>query len=94
MSGNTWRFIGALLLVSIPFVILIRIVSAIFGLSQFTGTTGGAPEPTIGVLVATNAVHTFIGFFITAVWITVLSKFYRHIIVGIETGEDGAAGLA
>ena len=89
MRGNTWRFIGALLLVSIPFVILIRIVSAIFGLSQFTGTTSGAPEPTIGVLVATNAVGALFGFLWTAAGITVLSKFYHHIVGG-ESGEGGA----
>ena len=91
LRGNTWRFIGASFLVVIPYVIPVWIVLKIFDLSQFTGTTNGTPEPTIGVLVATNAVWAIVGFFATAAGITVLSKFYRHIVGG-GTGEGGAAG--
>ncbi len=90
MLGNTLRFIGAFVLVSIPFVILVWIVPEFFDLSQFTGTTNGAPEPTIGVLVATNVVLALVGFFSTAADITVLSNFYRHIVGG-ETGKGGGA---
>ena len=91
MRGNTWRFIGASFLVLIPMVILFWIVSAIFGQSAFVGgMTDGAPEPTIGTLFATNAAIAIIGFLWTAADITVLSKFYRHIIGG-ERGEGGAA---
>ena len=91
MRGNTWRFIGCFFLVAIPSVILMWILLAIFGLSLYGGSmAGGAPEPTIGVRVATNAVMAIIGFFITAVGVTVLSTFYRHIVGG-ESGEGGAA---
>jgi hypothetical protein len=88
MLGHTWRFIRAFLLVLIPSVILAWIVPDIFDLYQSTGTTNGAPEPTIGVLVATNVVLAIVGFFATAAGITVLSKFYRHIVGG-ERGEGG-----
>ena len=91
MRGNTWRFIGCFFLVAIPSLILIWGLFAVFGQSLFGGgMTGGAPELTIGVRVVMNAVMVIVGFFITAVGITVLSTFYRHI-VGIETGEGGAA---
>ncbi len=90
MRGNTLRFIGAFLLVSIPSVILVWIVPEFFDLSQVTGTTNGAPEPAIGVLVATNVVMAIVDLFSTAAAITVLSKFYRQII-GIESGEGSAA---
>ncbi len=90
MRGNSWRFIGAIILVAVPSVILILIRLAIFGPSLFGDMTGGAPPLTIGVVVATKAVGALIGFFVAAAAVTVLSKFYRHI-VGMETGEDGAA---
>ncbi len=96
MLGHTWRFIGAFFLVAILSGIPFWIVSAIFGQSLSGGTTSGAPESTIGVLVATNAVWAIVGFFATAAGITVLSKFYRHI-VGMdapEGGEGGAAGVS
>ena len=87
MRGNTWCFIAAAILVTIPAVAIPWILDALVGLSLFTGTTGGAPEPTIGALVATNAILAIVGFLATAAGITVLSKFYRHIV----GGESGAA---
>ena len=104
MRDHTWRFIGCFFLVGIPPVILMLILLAIFGMSLVGGgTTGGAPEPathllvtarpTIGVLVASNAVMTIVGFFATAAAVTVLSKFYRHI-VGMDAPGSGAHVLA
>ncbi len=90
MRGNTWRFIGASFLVVILYVIPFWIVSAVFGQSLSGGITNGASEPTIGAFFATNAAMAIFGFLATAVGITVLSKFYRHIVGG-ETGEGGAA---
>ncbi|MCH8198102.1 MAG: hypothetical protein IH904_08465 [Proteobacteria bacterium] len=90
MLGHTWRFIGAFFLVAILYMILFWIVSAIFGQTLSGGITSGAPEPTIGTLFATNAAMEIFGFFATAAGITVLSKFYRHIVGG-EIGEGGPA---
>ncbi len=90
MRGNSWRFIGAFFLVAIPLIIAVLILATFSGISEFASMTGGAPEPTIGVLVVTNAVMAIIGFFTMAVGVTVLSKFYRHIVGG-ETGEGAAA---
>ena len=90
MRGNTWRFMGAIILVAVPSVILMLILLANFGPSLFGDMTGGAPPPTIGVVVATKAVGAIIGFFVAAAAVTVLSKFYRHI-VGMATGEGSAA---
>ena len=94
MLGHTWRFIGAFFLVMILYVIPFLIVSEIFGQSDFDSSlTGGAAEPTIGTLFATEAVKAIFGFLFTAAGITVLSTFYRHII-GAESEESGAVGLA
>jgi hypothetical protein len=105
MRGNTWRFIGASFLVAIPLIIVALILGAFAGYSQFASMTGGAPEPTtgvhltisagptIGVLLARNAVMAIFGFLLTAVGITVLSTFYRHI-VGMEAPGGGAHVLA
>ncbi len=91
MLGHTWRFIGAFFLVAFLYMIPFWIVSEIFVQSVFdSGMTGGAAEPTIGTLFATNAAMDIFGFFATAASITVLSKFYRHI-VGMEAPEGGAA---
>ena len=85
---------GCFFLVAIPSLIPIWGMFAVFGQSLFGGgMTGGAPEPTIGVSVVMNAVMVIIGFFITAVGITVLSTFYRHI-VGMEAPGGGAHVLA
>ena len=91
MLGHTWRFIRAFLLVLIPSVIPSVILAWI--VYQSTGTTNDAPEPTIGVLVATNVVLAIVGFFATAAGITVLSKFYRHI-VGMDAPGGGAAEIS
>ena len=90
MLGHTWRFIGAFFLAAILYVIPLWIVSAIFGQSLSGGITSGAPEPTIGTLFATNAAMAIFGFLATAAGITVLSKFYHHI-VGMEAPGGGAA---
>ena len=74
-------------------VILILIRLAIFGPSLFGDMTGGAPPLTIGVVVATKAVGALIGFFVAAAAVTVLSKFYRHI-VGMDAPEGGESGAA
>ena len=93
MRGNSWRFIGAIILVAVPSVILILIRLAIFGPSLCADMTGGAPPLTIGVVVATKAVGALIGFFVAAAAVTVLSKFYRHI-VSMDAPGGGAHVLA
>ena len=93
MRGNTWRFIGASFLVGIPLMIAVSIQAMFAAFSQVASATGGAPEPTIGVLVATNAVMAIIGFLLVAAGITVLSTFYRHI-VGMDAPGSGAHVLA
>ena len=89
MRGNTWRFIGATLLIGIPLMIAVSIQAMFAAFSQVASATGGAPEPTIGDLVATNAVMAIIGFLLVAAGITVLSTFYRHI-VGMDAPWGGA----
>ena len=93
MLGHTWRFIGAFFLVAIPAMFLIWIVLAILGQSLSGGITSGEPESMADVSVVTNAAIAIIGFLWTAAGITVLSKFYRHI-VGREAPEGGAAGVS
>ena len=90
MLGHTWRFIGAFFLVAIPAMFLTWIVSAILGQSLSGGITSGEPESMADVSVVTNAAIAIIGFLWTAAGITVLSKFYRHI-VGMDAPEGGAA---
>lgn len=93
MRGNSWRFIGAFFFVSIPLIIAALILATFGGISEFASATGGASEPTIGVLVVTNALMAIIGFFVMAVGVTVLSKFYHHI-VGMDAPGGGAHVLA
>ena len=93
MRGNSWRFIGAFFLVAIPLIIVALILATFGGISEFASMTSGAPEPTIGILVVTNAVTAIIGFFTMAVGVTVLSIFYRHI-VGMDAPGGGAHILA
>ncbi|MCH8198101.1 MAG: hypothetical protein IH904_08460 [Proteobacteria bacterium] len=93
MLGHTWRFIGAFFLVAIPAMFLIWIVSAILGQSLSGGITSGEPESMADVSVVTNAAIAIIGFLWTAAGITVLSKFYRHI-VGMDAPEGSAAGIS
>ena len=92
MRGNSWRFIGASFLVAISPICLIGILAAYSSGSFFGDLTSGEPESMADVPVFTNAAIAIIGFLWTAVGITVLSKFYRHIVGG-ETGADGATGI-
>ena len=93
MRGNSWRFIGASFLVAISPICLIGILAAYSSGSFFGDLTSGEPESMADVPVFTNAAIAIIGFLWTAVGITVLSKFYHHIVGG-ETAEGGPAGPA
>ena len=83
---NTWRYIGAIILVMIPVIIAFLIVAVVF---LSTSLTGGGPPPTLIFRVVGGLTGFALIFFATAVGITVLSIFYRHI-VGVESGESSA----
>jgi hypothetical protein len=89
MRGNTWRYIGAIILVAIPIIIVILILMALFVPFLFAGMHGGGPRPPMTFLVVWNLVNMIFTFFGTAVGITVLSTFYRHI-VGVDAPGGGA----
>ena len=93
LGGNTWRYIGAIFLVAIPAIVVGLILMALFVPFLIASMHGGGPGSSMTFLVVWNLVNTIFGFFITAVWITVLSTFYRHI-VGIDAPEGGAAVIS
>ncbi len=96
MRGNTLDYFGAGILILIPVIIgavIFVVIYVVLLASGFSGMPIGRPHATFDVLVVYEGVKTVIGFVITAAGITVLSKFYCHII-GVESGESGAAGLA
>ena len=90
LGGNTWRYIGAIILVLIPAIIVGLIVVALFVPFLIAGLPGGGQGPFVTFIVVWNILF---GFFATAVGITVLSIFYRHI-VGTDAPEGGAQVLA
>ena len=91
MRGNTWRFIGTLILVAIPGLIFGWLLLAVLGLSLFDSMVGEGYEAALPVLVVTNAVMTVISFFMMVVGITVLSKTYAHV-VGMDAPGGGVTG--
>ena len=85
MRGNSWRFIGATYLGAILVVVVSRMV-----LTQHLEPRAGAePQTAIDAIV----IYALVDFLAIAVGITVLSKFYRHI-VGMEAPEGGESGAA
>ena len=70
---------------------MVLFIFQILGLPPYGGSmVDGALPLTLGLRVVKDAITSIIGFFVTAVGVTVLSKFYRHIIGG-ETGDEGAS---
>jgi amino acid transporter len=88
LGGNTWRYIGALILVVIPAIIVGLILMALFLPFLIANLPSGGQVPSVTFIVIWNLVSLIFTFFATAVGITVLSKFYRHIVGG-ERGEGG-----
>ena len=94
MRGNTWRFIFIACLFLIPTIIASWNLSELSGQPMFGYKAGSGSPVSAGVFMATYGVSVIFSFFVTAVGITVLSIFYRHI-VGMdapESGEGGAVG--
>ena len=93
LGGNTWRYIGAIILVVIPAIIVGLILMALFVPFRIASLPGGGQGPSVTFIVVWNLAIIIFTFFATAVGITVLSKFYRHI-VGMDAPEGGAQVLA
>ena len=93
LRGNTGRLLGALYLVPLPIMILVFIVMMPFLRSSFASMQAGGPGPSITVFFVWMLVLVIIVIFAIAVGITVLSKFYRHI-VGMDAPEGGESGAA
>ena len=74
-------------------IIVVLILMVLFVPFLIASMHGGGPGPSMTFLVVWNLVNTIFGFLATAVGITVLSTFYRHIAGG-ERGEGGAAGVS
>ncbi len=87
LRGNTRRYKNALTLVAIPTIIVGFILMVPFLVASMPS---GGPRPSMTVLVVWMLVIIIFVIFATASWMTVLSKFYRHI-VGMEAPEGGAA---
>ena len=93
LGGNTWRYIGAIILIVIPAIIVGLILMALFVPFRIASLPGGGQGPSVTFIVVWNLAIIIFTFFATAVGITVLSKFYRHI-VGMDAPEGGAQVLA
>ncbi len=97
LKGNSWRYIGIIIIgILMPYDIVDLIVSLYWsGLTTTTFTVTGTELPFVTrmpINLETGVVAfsmTVFGALMAAVWSTVLSKVYRHIIDG-ETGEGGA----
>ena len=83
MRGNSWRFIGATWLSAI----LVLVVSQVLLPYGFEPRAGAEPQTAIDAIV----IYALVDFLAIAVGITVLSKFYRHI-VGMDASEGGEGG--
>ncbi len=92
--GEAWRkmrgYIVPYVAISILIAIPVGIVSVIVAVVVFSGMFAGGPEVVFERAVVHSGATAIFTFFFTAAGITVLSKFYRHIVGG-ETVEDGAA---
>ena len=92
--GEAWRrmrgyivpYFAIFILIAIPAII----ISVILAVVVFSGMFAGGPEVVFERVLVHGGVTAIFTFFFTAAGITVLSKFYRHIVGG-ETGEGGAA---
>ncbi len=85
MRGNSWRFIGATWLSAI----LVLVVSQVLLPYGFEPRAGAEPQTAIDAIV----IYALVDFLAIAVGITVLSKFYRHI-VGMDAPEGVEGGAA
>jgi hypothetical protein len=81
MRGNTWRLIGATLMVVIPIVFTVGLV-----LSRIFAAAGlGSPEvlltnPPLGSFLLAGVVDVVLRFILVALGATILSEFYRRIL--------------
>ncbi len=90
--GEAWRkmrgyivpYFAIFILIAIPAIIFAGILAAVV----FSGMFAGGPQIVFERAMVHGGVTAIFTFFFTAAAITVLSKFYRHII-GVETGEGG-----
>ena len=100
LKGNSWRYIGIIIIgILMPYDIVDLIVSLYWsGLTTTTFTVSGTvlPYVTRTPINLENGVIAFsmtvFGALLAAVWTTVLSKVYRHIIDG-EIGEGGTGAV-
>ena len=95
--GEAWRkmrrYIVPYVAVSILIAIPVGIVSAIVAMVVFRGMFAGGHEVVFERAVVHSGVTVIFTFLFTAAGITVLSKFYRHI-VGRKAPESGATGVS
>ncbi len=91
--GEAWRkmrgYIVPYVAISILIAIPAGIVSGIVAVVVFSGISVGGPEVVFERVMVHSGVTAIFTFFFTAAGITVLSKFYRHIVGG-ESGDGGA----
>ncbi len=91
--GEAWRkmrgyivpYVAIFILIAIPAIV----VAVILAVVVFSGMFAGGHEVVFERVMVHRGVTAIFTFFFTAAGITVLSKFYRHI-VGDERGEGGA----
>ena len=95
--GEAWRKMRGYIVPYVAIFILIAIpagiVSGILAVVVFSGMFAGGHEVVFERAVVHGGVTAIYTFFFTAAGITVLSKFYRHI-VGMEAPEGRESGAA
>jgi hypothetical protein len=83
MRGNTWRLLGCGILAGVPFMLaMIVLLSSLISASQI-GDDGASPlESNLGLLLLRGIVETLSNFILVALIATILSEFYRRIVLG------------
>ncbi len=80
MRGYIVPYVAIVILIAIPAIIVAGILAAVV----FSGMFAGGHEVVFERAVVHSGVTVIFTFLFTAAGITVLSKFYRHIVVGVS----------
>lgn len=89
MRGNTWRLLGCFALASMPFMLAVVVVlGSLISVAEIGADGTLIAEPGLGFLLLRGIVNTLANFILVALGATILSEFYRRIVLA----GPGAAG--
>lgn len=81
MRGNTWRLIGATVMVIVPIVFTVGLVlNRILGAAGLDSPEGLLSDPPLGFFLLAGVVDVVLRFIFVALGATILSEFYRRIL--------------